>query len=259
MKAETQIETQNNSRIWDVLNGKSCGDFHIDYDVTMPAANRLDLSNRYGNSTVGILQNSVKIDQRYGDFRLDGATIATVQLAYGGGQMGNLTALNGSVSYGRLTSPMIKDAQLRSKYSNFKFDHVGSLDIQSAYDDYDLTDVASLKADAQYGNIIVGSVENLSAAGSYTTFKVKKLEQNADFKTNYGEIRIGSIKAGFGTLNIVGKQTDCLIAVDPSVSYQLDVVGAYTDLQNSAALKPKVDREERYRREIMVANVISGK
>ena len=120
VKAETVIESQNDATIWR-WNKAQTSDFAIDYEVVMPVNNRLDLSNKYGTSTIAALNAAVKIEHKYGDFKLDGATAAIVDLAYGGGQLGTISALNASVSYGKLTSPNVNALKMKSKYSSFKF------------------------------------------------------------------------------------------------------------------------------------------
>ena len=184
-------------------------------------------------------------------FRLESASIATVSLAYGGGQMDNLTALNAVVSYGKLTCPMIKDVQLKSKYSAFKFDKIGSLDIQSAYDDYEINHVKMLKMDAQYGDMSIGNVENMTVRTSYTDFKIKEIHNNSDFKTDYGNVRIGSLKNGFGAMNINSNYTDYIVTIDKSISYQLDAVGLHADVQQPISLKTTIDKTTNSRREII--------
>ena len=250
VKAETDIEPQNNS--WFSWGNNSC-EYTIDYDVTMPANNKLDLSNKYGNSYIGLLNDWVKIDQKYGDFKLEGAGSATVSLAYGGGNIGKLNGLTGTISYGKLSSVDIKDVSLKSKYSQFKFDKIANLAIVSAYDDYNLNSVTNLTIDSKYGDISIGGVGNLAAIGAYTDFKIKKIETSADFKTKYGDVKIGSVKDNFGIINIESSYTDYLITVDLSVSYQLDAKGTYSDFSRpiSSAWKPKVDNEKGSTKEIM--------
>ncbi len=251
VKTETMIENQPKSTLtWASSESQSC-DFRIDYDVTMPAGNRLDISNRHGNSTIAALTTSVKIDQKYGDFRLDGASSATVVLAYGGGQLCGLNTLNGSVSYGKLTSPNIKNGRIKSIYSQFRFDQIGSLEAQSAYDTYEINDIDNLKINCKYGEINALNVENLSAEGNYTGFKIQKLTNNADIESLYGTIRIGSVKNNFGNINITGTNTNCILVIDPIISYLLDMNGSYTNMNQPASLRTTVDNREPAHREIM--------
>lgn len=244
VKAETDIESQS----W--WNPNSC-EYSIDYDVTMPAANKLDVSNKYGDSQIATLNDWVKIDQKYGNFKLEGAGTATISLAYGGGTIGKLNGLDGTVSYGKLSAPDIKNVSLKSKYSEFKFDKVDNLAIVSTYDDYDISAVTNFTVDSKYGDIIVGTVENLAVKSDYSDFKIKKIETSADFDTKYGNVRIGSLKNNFGVVNIVGKYTDFIIDMEPSVSYQLDVKGTYSDVNRPASFKHTLDSEKGSTKEIV--------
>jgi hypothetical protein len=252
VKTETIIESQNgNSWSWKGWGRSNSSDFVIDYEVTMPVNSRLDLSNKYGNSHIAALNAAVNIDHKYGDFKLDGATAAVIELAYGGGQLGTISALSANVSYGKLTSPNVNAMKIKSKYSEFKFGKMQMADIQTAYDDYKLDDVETLKMDAKYGDFNVGTVKDLTCKGSYTDIKIKRIEGNADFQTNYGDVEVESIKTGFGTINIMGNYTDYSLATDPSVNYHLDVFGSYADLKHPASLKTSMDSETNNSREVV--------
>lgn len=254
VKAETIVENQARSNpLFPSANSSTCCDFRIDYDVTMPAGNRLDLTNRHGNTTIAALKTSVKIDQRYGDFRLDGATSATVILAYGGGQLSELNTLFGNVSYGKLTSPHIKNGHLKSIYSQFRFDQIGAMEIQSNYDVYDINDITTLKSTCKYSTMNIRNAENLTVVNGTmnTGYKIQKIEKSADFDCQNGSIRIGSVKNNFDHLYFKCEGTNCIVVVDPNVSYQLDMNGTYSNMTQPASLRPFVDKKVAARREVM--------
>ena len=248
VKAETDIESQSGSWFsW----GNNSSEYTIDYDVTMPAANKLDVSNKYGDSNIATLNDWVKIDQKYGNFKLEGARTATVTLAYGGGTIGKLNGLNGTISYGKLSAPDIKDVSLKSKYSEFKFDKVANLVLISAYDDYNISDVTNFAVESKYGDFVVGAVENMTVKSAYTDFKIKMIETSVDFQTSYGSVKIGGLKNNFGVVNIKGNYTDFSLEIDPSVSYQLDMKGTYSDINRPASFKFTMDSEKGSTKEIM--------
>ncbi len=251
VKAETIIESQSSGNWRWKTWGTNSSDFRIDYEVTMPVNSRLDLSNKYGNSHIAALNAAVNIDHKYGDFKLEGATAAVIELAYGGGQLGAISALSATVSYGKLTSPNVNALRLKSKYSEFKFGKMQMADIVSAYDNFQLEDVETLKFDGKYGDLNAGMVKDLTLKSSYTDVKIKRLEGNADCQTNYGDVEIGSIKTGFGTINIKGNYTDYSLAVDPSVSYYFDANCTYADLKQPASIKTSMDSETNSQHEII--------
>jgi hypothetical protein len=241
VKAETDIESQSGINInW----GNNSSDYQIDYDVTMPAGNMLDVSNKYGNTHVEALTNWVKVEQKYGDFRVDGAGSMTVALAYGGGTIGQVNGLSGTVSYGKLSAPSIKDVDLKTKYSEFKFDKVSTMNVQSAYDDYDVNDVNTIKIDSKYGDFSLGNVDNIAVTSSYTDYKIKQIESYGVFKTSYGDVQINDVKNGFNSIDINGSYTDFTIRIEPSVSYQLDVKTSYGDMSKPMLLKTSVEKEK---------------
>jgi hypothetical protein len=242
VKAETDIESQSGINIGNWGNNSS--DYRIDYDVTMPAGNMLDVSNKYGNTHVAALTNWVKMEQKYGDFRIDAAGSMSIALAYGGGTIGQVNGLSGTVSYGKLSSRGTKDVDLKTKYSEFKFDKVSTMNLQSAYDDYEVNDVNTIKIDSKYGDFSLGNVNNISVASAYTDFKIKQIESYALMKTSYGDVKIEDVKNGFNSLDFNGNYTDYTVGMDPSVSYQLDVKTSYGDVRRPSSLKSTVEKEK---------------
>jgi hypothetical protein len=252
VKTETIIEAQNGkSWSWSGWGKSSSQDFTIDYDVTMPVNSRLDLSNKYGNSHIAALNASVNVEQKYGDFKLDGATAAVIELAYGGGQLGTISALNATVSYGKLTSPNISAAKIKSKYSQLKLGKMQMAEIQTAYDDYKIDEVETLKVDGKYGDLSVGTVKDVTFTGSYTDINIGKIDGNGDFQTNYGDVSIDAVKLGFGAINIKANYTDFNIRIDPSVNYLLDAAGSYGDIKHPVSIKTSMDSKTNSRYEIV--------
>jgi hypothetical protein len=240
VKAETDIESQSGINIW----GNNSSEYHIDYDVTMPAGNMLDVSNKYGNTHVAALTNWVKMEQKYGDFRIDAAGSMSVALAYGGGTIGQVNGLSGTVSYGKLSSKGTKDIDLKTKYSEFKFDKVNTMNLQSAYDDYEVNDINTVKIDSKYGDFSFGNVNNISITSAYTDFKIKQIESYAMMKTSYGDVKIDDVKNGFNSLDFNGNYTDYTVGIAPTVSYQLDVKTSYGDVRRPSSLKATVEKEK---------------
>lgn len=241
VKAETDIESQSGINInW----GNNSSDYRIDYDVTMPAGNMLDVSNKYGNTHVAALTNWVKMEQKYGDFRIDAAGSMSIALAYGGGTIGQVNGLSGTVSYGKLSSKGTKDIDLKTKYSEFKFDKVSTMNLQSAYDDYEVNDVNTIKIDSKYGDFSIGNVNNISITSAYTDFKIKQIESYAMMKTSYGDVKIDDVKNGFNSLDFNGNYTDYTVGIAPSVSYQLDVKTSYGDVRRPSSLKTTIEKEK---------------
>ncbi|NJN35691.1 MAG: DUF4097 domain-containing protein [Saprospiraceae bacterium] len=249
VKAETFIESNNNWGI-NVWSGHS-DRYQIDYEVIMPAENMLDVSNRYGNTKIMALKNWLKVDQKYGDFRLDGANSMTLNLAYGNGFIDQLGGLTGEISYGKLNSNSLKDVDLKTKYSELRLTKADNCAIQSAYDDYEIQRVTNLTINGKYGELVIGDVDNVAVDCNYTDVRIKKMNTSADFNTSYGDVKVDEIRAGFNQINVKGNYTDFTLGVDPSVEYHLDAKTSYGDVNRPNSLKCSVDREEGSKTELV--------
>jgi hypothetical protein len=251
IKSETSIEPNKSGNWFNMSFSNNGSEYTIDYDVTMPAENNLDLSNKYGDSYIPTLNSWVKIEQKYGNFKMEKANSATISLAYGNGTIGYVSGLTANVAYGKLSSPNLKDVAITSKYSDLKFDKMENVTIQSAYDDYVINDVTNLSINSKYGDIDIGNLENAAIVSAYTDFNIKTLSNSADFKTSYGDVKIQTLKTGFGTINIDGKYTDYILGVGATSSYQIDVKTSYGDVSRPASLKHKIDSEKGSSRELV--------
>ena len=246
VKAETQIE---NSHSW--WKGSGSSDYSIDYDVAMPADCKLELINKYGDSQIGAMNKDVKIVQHYGNFKIESAHYAEVDLAYGSGNITKLEGLNGVLAYAKIFCGDLKDVQLKSKYSEMQAGNINTLNTQSAYDDYKIKNVNAAVIDARYGAFDFGEMTDVRLSSSYTDFKVQKLLNSADLRTTYGEIRIDDVKSGFGTIDIFSNYTDCFVGLDKNISYQIDASMNYASMNRPQLISTKLDNTSGSRREIV--------
>ncbi len=247
VKAETLIEA-NKSNWW---GSDSHSDYTIDYDVSMPANCKLELTNKYGDSHIGALNKDVKIVQKYGNFKLESAHYAEVDLAYGSGNITKLEGLNGVLAYAKLYNADLKDVVLKSKYSEFQANNINTFNIQSAYDDYKVKDVNVAVIESRYGNFDFGEITDVRLSSSYTDFKVQKLLNSADLRTTYGGIAINDVKPGFGTIDIFSSYTDCFVGLNNNISYQLDASMNYASLARPHLVSTKIDNASGSRRDVI--------
>ena len=246
VRAETNF---GETKWWEhISNG---GDYSIDYEVFMPASNKLNLANRYGASNIGCLNSEVTIEQKYGNFKMDCAAATNINLGYGNGQIGHCNALSGSVGYGKLNLTEAKQVQLKTKYSHFVIGKTTDMELHSSYDDYNIASVGKLNINARYGDFDIARVNEVAIESSYTDFKIKKIENAADLQTSYGGVKIGSIDKGFSHIFVNGGYTDYTISVDPGVDYQLDFNANYSGVSKPMSLKSNIDKEHGASKEVI--------
>jgi hypothetical protein len=155
----------------------------IDYVVYMPALNALNVSQQYGNVTMGDLSAPLSAKVQYGNFKA-----------------GNLSSSNNyiSVQYGNTDVMQIKRATIKHQYgSGLILGTVGSLNLTTQYVK---TDIKSIAGDAvikqQYGeSLTLGSVGQLTLNAQYTKVHIQSVKGNNNaIKIQYGGLEIGSIE-----------------------------------------------------------------
>ena len=227
VKAETVITGVKGGWFFNVGGDE---DFTIDYDVSMPKNCNLDVTNKYGDTYIGALNNYVKIEQHYGNFKLEAAKYANIGLAYGEGFLNEVGGMTGNISYSHLSASYLKDVQLKSKYSEFHIKKAQNAMIESAYDDYFLDDAKNIVINSRYGDFNIGSINDIRVNSSYTDFKIKSIANEGNFIATYGEVVISKIESGFNAIDITGNYTNFKLGMDENISFQGDIASNYADL-----------------------------
>lgn len=243
VKAETIIESSKSS--WFNLGTSDKTEFQINYQVYMPATAALDLSNKYGDATVAPLSSRVKMDIKYGSFRLEGVgSNLTVSLDYGNGTVVKSGDATVSASYSKLNFNDVRNVNLTSKYSKLTIDNGADLIAASRYDEFDLVKVGAVDCTTKYGNITIGSAESIKATGQYTDFKIDRLRDNGNFDLMYGGLRIEHVSKGFSKINLYGKYSDFKIGVEDGASYTFDASANFAGIAYPTGLVVTYEKEK---------------
>ena len=227
VKAETMIE-QNNTW-WP--EGNTC-DFKINYDVSIPTGNQLDLKNRYGNSYVSKLNGKLTAEIKYGDLRTEViGNDADLNLGYGKAYIAKVNHLYGQVSYSELSVTDAEEVQLDTKYSELRSDRINTLRLTSKYDDFEFGTVNELRLQTKYANLLVRNAGSAYVTAQYTDVKLTNLAEMADTDLSYGSLKIESVDRNFSEVNVVGKYTDVQVSTERSVPYRFNLQSQYADME----------------------------
>jgi hypothetical protein len=243
VKAETII--QSNKSSWFDWGGNDKTEFQINYQVYMPASASLDLSNKYGDALVAPLTGKAKMDVKYGNFRLEGASAGlSLSLDYGNGTVVKSGDANVTVSYSKLSLNDMQNVNVTSKYSKLTVDNSGDMNADSRYDECKLGKVGQLQLTTKYGSIAVGSANSIKANGQYTDISVDKLKGNGDFDLLYGGLHIENVSKGFEKINLVGKYSDFKIGIENGASYTLDANASFAGIAYPTGLVVTYEQEK---------------
>ncbi len=247
VSAVTEIESKSSWWSW----GSSSSDFRIDYEVYLPPANTVAVTNRYGDVWVAALQGDLDLSVKYGNFTAEGTTGHThFYLGYGSGNLPRAARVSGELAYAKLRAGELAELRLESKYSKTWLDAAQRLDIEGRYDNYELGQVDELVFEGRYSDLEIEQVRRLEAVARYTDFRIETLTGSATFDLEYGNLAIDRIARGFGEVDVRSRYTDVRLRVEPGASYRLEARGRYAPLRLPDDIDLREDHEQTTSREV---------
>jgi hypothetical protein len=228
VKAETMIASK--SGWW--VEDNSCQDFKINYEVSMPVNNQLDLKNKYGNAYVATLNGKLTAEIRYGDLRTEAINNdADLNIAYGKAFLTRVNNLYGQLSYSKLSLDQARDVQFDSKYSELNLSVAGAVRLTSKYDDLSFGSLEDLRLQTKYSDVKLQKARAAYFTTQYTDVRITGVGDAIDADMCYGSLKIESLGRNFNDVNIVGKYTDVLIATERGASFRFDAETNYAGLR----------------------------
>jgi len=226
--AETTIESTKSS--WWGNSGDK-GDFKIDYEVSIPEAASLDLSNKYGDADIGSIGGAANIVVKYGDFKLESVNRNTkISLGYGNATIGRLGDVGMDIKYSKLKIREAGQVNIESKYSKIYIEKSGQMKSLSKYDTYNLGEVRTLNSQGKYDHFEIEKANKITAYAKYSDFGIIELHEKGTFELKYGNVKIKSLQNGFDEVSLNCEYTDCKIYTNGGIDFELDVVTSHSSV-----------------------------
>lgn len=239
VSAETQIgnNKDNSWKSWFKPKnwGSNNNNYSIDYEVWMPSTCKLDLTNKYGNISVGDLDNDANVTLKYGDgimqdikgnFKLD--------LGYGDLKIGHTEDMDLNIKYGEFRCKSGHAIDCDSKYSDIYIDKAERLDSESGYDDFFIGAIDVILNDGGYDDFQIEFVDQFEFESKYSDYIIDELGSGGSFDTGYGDLKVKHVLGLSKGLDVDGKYTDVWLGMDQSFNLDLDT--KYTDVDVPSGL-----------------------
>lgn len=229
VSAKTSIESsKKNWWGWDDKNTE----FQINYEVLIPTAGSLDLTNKYGDADIAVIGGKSKVEVKYGDFTMEEArNDLEIELGYGAGIVLRAKDISGEIAYSKFRVKEAEDINLDTRYSKMNVEKAEDLKIESRYDNYEVGEARDFKCEARYGDMDIIAVDNVICNSRYTEYRIERVSNKADFNLEFGGVTVEQITKGFSEVILIGKYTDYRLTVEPGASYQLDANAQYAGIK----------------------------
>lgn len=193
---KTNINNDDNGSSWSLFGGKrnNVRKIEVNYTVYMPSKNPLNVSNKYGATSLPDLDGKLVINNSYGSLVAKNLSNPGNQITvkYGSATIGSLNGSDLDVAYGSLSLGECNKLNADISYGSAKIGRIttsGNINVKFS------------------GNLNINEVDknikNLSVNSSYSSVKLGiSNEQNADFDVT---VRYGSFNYGGHDINITSK------------------------------------------------------
>jgi len=244
VRAETVWEEKENKKRWSFFDWSSWGNWNgwedgnkirVDYAIYMPAANVVDLSNKYGNVTFPTLENDAKFTVKYGNMtgeRVGGSL--NLEMGYGDADVQSVGGESQVyVKYGKFRGETLQSVDIDSKYSKIYLENTHDIRTNSKYDHYKLGEINNLRSDGKYDDFEIDKANNIEIDSKYSDYQIREMTGEGDFDMEYGDAKVKNMGKNFGTLQIDGSYADFTFYMCCDAAYDVDAESSYGDLDFS--------------------------
>jgi len=193
--------------------------FEINYDVSMPKTNTLDLKNSFGDVYLGDLSGDVDVNVQYGNLKAGSLTgDCDVKLSFGSGfsEIDAIKKGDLKVSYSKLGVEKIGDLDVHSSFSTFETEKVGSMDLIAKYGEVEIEEIDVLEADVNFSGFELGTVNKSLVLdidyGGSLDIGVSKSVKLLDITSSFGPVNI-NLESGMNA-SIEARMSFCSLRYD---------------------------------------------
>ena len=152
-----EIETEISGSI----NNSGGDKLTIDYEVSMPKTNDLNLKHSYGSLYLADLTGNVKLKMSYGNMKVGNlGGDSDVKLSYGNGEIEGLHSGQLSIGYSNLSAENLGNVEMMSQYSNIELNKTKDVEFSNKYGDVEIEEIYNLKGSSKYGNLEIDKLYN---------------------------------------------------------------------------------------------------
>jgi hypothetical protein len=203
-----RISAGNLSISTDIGSIKGNSSFSINYEISMPDKNELELSNSFGNIFMESHDGDADITVKYGQLRAEDLIFADIRVDF---------------SSSRCEIESLKKGSLDLRYSKMSIEELGDVDIESQFSEVEIERGGNLVMNGKYGNIEFESVNSITGDIQFSGVEIEYLGESMDIKAKHGDgIRLENVNVNFTKIFIDTQFSSVEINLEEGSKAQLD-------------------------------------
>jgi hypothetical protein len=189
--------------------------FNINFNVFLPASINVDLTNKFGDISMDVINGKGKISLSYGNLEIN--------------KLENSDNLL-DIKFSKVNVKSIKGAVVLLKYSELEMEYAGSLRVDSKYSDITGNNVISLNINFEGGKLEIEKASAVEGHSKFGDLSFSRIETSLQLDIQYGNCDVEEMPATFSTIRIDNKYADVSIGIPKDASYTLEADLKFCDL-----------------------------
>ncbi len=205
----------------DKMKNKNNEGFEVNYTISMPEINPLEIKNSFGDVLMGNRSGDLDISVSYGSMRVgDVAGDTELKLSFGSGDINN-----------------IKNGDLTIKYSDFSMESSDNIELDQGFSDVEIGEVKDLELESKYGDVEIEKADVIDADIHFSGFEIEELTGKLEMEASYiGDFKIGRLAKTFTLVDIEGKFGSYEIGLEPGLNANIEAEFSFADLKSYSGL-----------------------
>jgi len=190
--------------------------FEINYRVSMPAKNPLDLANKHGDVYISDFEGELNLRVAHGKVKAENLKgKSEIDLSFGSGRIKSMASGFLDIQhYNRLAIEQLGDIKIDIQHSSLTADEGGRIRI-----------------DCQHSNVDFGRIVEVEGDFQHSDFVIDEVEERVVLDVQHMDLDIYKINKGFKRIDIDASFTDVNLNIDRTASGQIDAQVQFGDLK----------------------------
>ena len=208
--AESSSEIRLETEISDSNNKSKNQRFRIDYTISMPRTNPLDIEHRHGDVYIDNFNGQLELELAHGQIvaeELNGNS--EISLQHGNG--GRIAAIkSGSFEiqhYQRLRIGKLGDVNVEIAHASLDIEQAGNLSMELRHSTLEFETVGDLNLDMQHSKLQAESIKSLMVNMQHSSIDSESLGGSLVADANHSQLEIGRMAANFKEIQFDGNHS----------------------------------------------------
>ena len=189
----------------------------IDYEISIPETNLLDITNKFGTVTIDNRKASTKINLEFG----------SANLAHLKGKKNNLNF--------KFADPVIinsvEDAQIDLKFSKLELGNANHLKLTSEMSTSKITQINNAELYIKFGSTDVEYVGKIILKSQMSSVNLGNIDESAEIDNKYGALKIKTIASKVKSITIDSEFSPVKLNLEKAGNYRIDATSTMGGLK----------------------------